>query len=145
MGENLMTNATAGPARMVVVDDAPPATSVLRTALLKHGYAVQTARDADLALTLIAEWHPTLVIIDLGTPRMDGLALCREIRSVSDASCIALSPQTDEQSKVDVLDPGADDCVTKPLGLDELLARVRAKLRRRESGCQVAPADAGDL
>lgn len=140
-----MTRATVGQARMVVVDNAPPATSVLRTALLKHGYLVQTARDSQLALRLIGEWHPTLVIIDLGTPSMDGLALCREIRSVSDVPCIALSPQSDEQSKVEVLDSGADDCVTKSLGLAELLARVRAKIRRRERHCELTPADAGDF
>ena len=93
----------------------------------------------------LAEWRPTLVIIDLGTPRMDGVALCREIRSVSDVPCIALASQGDEQSKVDVLDSGADDCVTKPIGVDELLARVRAKLRRKERGGQMTPLDAGDF
>jgi two-component system KDP operon response regulator KdpE len=139
-----MMNAIVDRARMVVVDDAPPASSVLRTALVNHGYTVQSARDSESALALIAHWRPSLVIIDL-TPRIDGLGLCRNIRSMSDVPCIALSLQIDEQSKVDVLDSGADDCVIKPLGLAELLARVRAKLRRRQSECELIPAEAGDF
>src|SRR5229473_8294569 len=116
--------------RVLVVDDEPQITRVLRTVLTSHGYQVQTAGEGQAALSNFNEWHPELVITELFMPRMDGLELCRRIRAVSAVPIIVLSVKGEERAKVEALDSGADDYVTKPFGMDELLARVRAALRR---------------
>jgi two-component system, OmpR family, KDP operon response regulator KdpE len=115
---------------ILVVDDEPQITRVLKTALSSRGYAVRAAADGDDAIQVIKEWSPDLVITDLRMPNMDGLALCRHIRAKSAIPIIVLSVKGEERIKVEALDAGADDYVTKPFNMNELLARVRAALRR---------------
>jgi two-component system KDP operon response regulator KdpE len=102
----------------------------LRTGLKTHGYEVRVAADGDSALETFGDWHPDLVVTDLAMPNMDGLDLCRRLRAISQLPIIVLSVRGEEKTKVEALDAGADDYVTKPFGMDELLARVRAQLRR---------------
>jgi two-component system KDP operon response regulator KdpE len=115
---------------ILIVDDEPQITRVLKTTLSGHGFSVRTAREGEEALHTYREWTPDLVITDLHMPGMDGLALCREIRKKSAVPIIVLSVKGEEQIKVEALDAGADDYVTKPFSVNELLARVRAALRR---------------
>ena len=121
---------SAESSRVLVVDDEPQITRVLRTVLSSHGYQVRTAAEGESALTSFKEWSPELVITDLYMPHMDGVELCRRIREVSAVPIIVLSVKGEERTKVEALDSGADDYVTKPFGMDELMARVRAALRR---------------
>jgi two-component system KDP operon response regulator KdpE len=91
------------------------------------------AADGESALQTFSDWHPDLIITDLSMPNMNGLELCRRLRAFSDVPIIVLSVKGDERAKVEALDAGADDYVTKPFGIDELLARIRASLRRAPS------------
>ena len=116
--------------RILVVDDEPQLTRVLRTGLKSRGYDVRAAADGLAGFETFSDWHPDLVITDLAMPNMDGLELCRRLRAVSQVPIIILSAKGEEKIKVEALDIGADDFVTKPFGIDELLARVRASLRR---------------
>jgi two-component system, OmpR family, KDP operon response regulator KdpE len=116
--------------RILVVDDEPQITRVLRTTLSSHGYTVRTAGDGDEALEIMREWMPDLVITDLAMPNMEGLELCRRVRAKSAIPIIVLSVRGEEKTKIEALDAGVDDYVTKPFGPKELLARVRALLRR---------------
>ncbi len=131
--------------RVLVVDDEPQITRVLRTVLSSHGYQVRTAAEGESALTNFREWSPELVITDLYMPHMDGVELCRRIREVSSVPIIVLSVKGEERAKVEALDSGADDYVTKPFGMDELMARVRVALRRRGASDDVVSFDAGDF
>ena len=115
---------------ILVVDDEPQIARVLRTGLKTHGYDVRVAADGISALETFSDWHPDLVVTDLGMPNMDGLELCRQLRKLSQVPIIVLSVRGEEKTKVEALDAGADDYVTKPFGMEELLARVRAQLRR---------------
>src|ERR1043165_4766897 len=117
-------------ARILVVDDEPQLTRVLRTGLKSRGYDVRAAADGLAGFEAFNDWHPDLVITDLAMPNVDGLELCRRLRAVSTVPIIVLSAKGEEKTKVEALDLGADDYVTKPFGIDELLARVRASLRR---------------
>jgi two-component system KDP operon response regulator KdpE len=120
----------------------------LKTVLSSQGYQVRTAAEGESALTNFKEWSPELVITDLYMPHMDGVELCRRIREVSTVPIIVLSVKGEERSKVEALDSGADDYVTKPFGIDELMARVRAALRRSGgagSAQELASFDAGDF
>ena len=116
--------------RILVVDDEPQITRVLRTSLDAHAYDVRVANDGDTALQIAHDWPPDLMITDLSMPLMDGLELCRRFRQKSNAPIIVLSVKGEERTKVQAFDVGADDYVTKPFGINELLARVRANLRR---------------
>lgn len=116
--------------RILVVDDEPQLTRVLRTSLMTHGYEVRVASDGESALTVFRDWMPALVVTDLAMPNVNGLELCRRLRALSQVPIIVLSVRGEEKTKVEALDAGADDYVTKPFGMDELLARVRATLRR---------------
>jgi len=116
--------------RILIVDDEPQITRVLKTTLSSRGYATRTASDGDDAVQVIKEWTPDLVITDLRMPNMDGLQLCRHLRARSQIPIIVLSVRGEERTKVEALDAGADDYVTKPFSTNELLARVRATLRR---------------
>ena len=116
--------------RVLVVDDEPQITRVLKTVLASHGYQVRTAAEGETALSNFKEWSPELVITDLYMPHMNGVELCRRIRELSSVPIIVLSVKGEESTKVEALDSGADDYVTKPFGIDELMARVRAALRR---------------
>jgi two-component system KDP operon response regulator KdpE len=116
--------------RILLVDDEPQITRVLRTSLNAHGYDLRVANDGETALEIAKDWAPDLMITDLSMPNMDGLELCRRFRAKSHAPIIVLSVKGEERTKVQALDAGADDYVTKPFGIGELLARVRATLRR---------------
>jgi two-component system, OmpR family, KDP operon response regulator KdpE len=116
--------------RVLVVDDEQEITLVLRSGLAKHGYDVRVAGEGEAALELFRAWPPDLVVTDLSMPNMNGLRLCKELREISAVPIIVLSVKGDEATKVEALDLGADDYVTKPFGMGELLARVRATLRR---------------
>src|ERR1700733_2448826 len=118
------------PRRILVVDDEPQITRVLRTSLSSQGYDIRVANDGETALEIMKDWTPDLVVTDLSMPNMDGLELCRRLRVSSQVPIIVLSVRGEERTKVQALDAGADDYVTKPFGIEELLARVRASLRR---------------
>jgi two-component system, OmpR family, KDP operon response regulator KdpE len=119
--------------RILVVDDEPQIARVLRRSLSARGYEVQVASDGEEALAAFDSWKPDMVITDLSMPNMGGLELCRRLRAVTSVPIIVLSVKGEERAKVEALDLGADDYVTKPFGIDELLARVRATLRRAPS------------
>jgi two-component system, OmpR family, KDP operon response regulator KdpE len=116
--------------RILVVDDEPQITRVLRTALTGSGYEVRTADDGLSGLRSAREWQPDLVLTDISMPNMNGIELCRQLRAESTLPVIVLSVKGEEKTKVEALDAGADDYVTKPIGMDELLARVRRNLAR---------------
>lgn len=116
--------------RILVVDDEPQIRRVLRTSLSAQGYEVHTARTGEEALDSLRELRFDLVLLDMNMPGMGGLEACREIRNQSEAAIIMLTVRNSEQDKVAALDAGADDYVTKPFGIPELLARIRAALRR---------------
>lgn len=132
-----MTTATTEHRRILVVDDETQITRVLRTSLSSQGYDIRVANDGETALEIMKDWTPDLVITDLSMPNMDGLELCRRLRPKAKFPIIVLSVRGEERTKVQALDAGADDYVTKPFSIEELLARVRANLRR-------APAVAGE-
>jgi two-component system KDP operon response regulator KdpE len=119
-----------GKRNILVVDDEPQITRVLKTTLSSQGYGIRTASDGEQALQEMKGWSPDLVITDLRMPKMDGLQLCRAIRAESRVPIIVLSVKGEEAIKVESLDAGADDYITKPFNVNELLARVRAALRR---------------
>ncbi|HSL55719.1 MAG TPA: response regulator transcription factor [Pyrinomonadaceae bacterium] len=119
--------------RILVVDDEPQLTRVLRTGLKSRGYDVRAAADGLAGFEAFNDWHPDLVITDLAMPNVDGLELTRRLRAISQVPIIVLSAKGEEKTKVEALDLGADDYVTKPFGIDELLARVRASLRRAKT------------
>ena len=116
--------------RVLVVDDEPQILRGLRTNLVARGYEVDTAPDGEAALDLAAQHRPDIVILDLGLPGIDGLEVIRGLRTWTTVPIIVLSAREQESEKVDALDAGADDYVTKPFGMGELLARVRASERR---------------
>jgi two-component system KDP operon response regulator KdpE len=122
---------TATPIKVLVVDDEPPIRKLLRTGLGTQGYQTLDAPNAKAALELMAD-KPDLVILDLGLPDMQGLDLLRQIRARrEDVPIVVLSSRGDETAKVEALDLGADDYVTKPFGMEELLARIRTALRHQ--------------
>jgi two-component system KDP operon response regulator KdpE len=116
--------------RILVVDDEQQILLVLRSGLTKHGYDVRVAAEGEAALELFRLWTPNLVVTDLSMSNMGGLEFCRRLRAVSNVPIIVLSVKGEEAVKIEALDAGADDYVTKPFGMGELLARVRATLRR---------------
>lgn len=116
--------------KILIVDDEPQITRVLRRSLSAHRYEVRTAADGESALETFRDFAPDLIITDLSMPEMNGIELCRQIRKKSEIPIIVLSVKGEEKTKVEALDAGADDYITKPFGIDELLARVRAALRR---------------
>jgi len=116
--------------RILVVDDEPQITRVLRTTLSSHGYEIRVANDVESALDVVNDWPPELIITDLSMPNLSGIDLTRKVRSKSEVPIIVLSVRGEERSKIEALDAGADDYVTKPFNMNELLARVRAHLRR---------------
>jgi two-component system KDP operon response regulator KdpE len=118
------------PGRILIIDDESQITRVLRAALSAQGYDVRTANDPEEGLQLYRDWAPDLVITDLVMPGMSGVEVTRAIRVRASTPILVLSVRDHERSKVEALDAGADDYVTKPFGIQELLARVRAHLRR---------------
>jgi len=117
------------PPHILVVDDEPQITRVLRTSLSAQGYDIRVANSGEMALEIMKDWSPSLIITDLSMPSIDGVQLCRRVRAVSQVPIVVLSVRDKEQQKVEALDAGADDYVTKPFSPRELLARVRAALR----------------
>lgn len=116
--------------KILVVDDEAQITRVLRSSLRAHGYEVRTSADGVSGLDTFYDWSPDLIITDLQMPELSGIEFCRAVRQTSQLPIIVLSVKGEEKTKVEALDAGADDYVTKPFGIDELLARVRSALRR---------------
>ncbi|MCI4355018.1 MAG: response regulator transcription factor [Thermoplasmata archaeon] len=118
--------------RILVVDDEAQIRKALNRALVARGYVVEVAVDGEEALDLAESFAPDLVVLDLNLPGIDGFEVCRRLRTWTSTPIIVLSVREDETDKVEALDLGADDYLTKPFGIDELLARIRASLRRVE-------------
>jgi two-component system KDP operon response regulator KdpE len=116
--------------RILVVDDETQISRVLKTTLNSQGYEVKTASNGEAGFDAISDWLPDLLITDLSMPGMSGIELCRAVRDRSNIPIIVLSVRGEEKTKIEALDAGADDYVTKPFSVNELLARVRANLRR---------------
>ena len=133
---------------VLIVDDEPAMLRVLRAALDARGYEVRTAMTGEQAINSVATQAPDLVMLDLGLPDIDGVEVCRRIRSWSQVPILVLSAEGSDDRKVRALDEGADDYVTKPFSMPELLARVRVALRHRSaSGEEEEPAvlEVGDV
>lgn len=133
------------PASILIVDDEPQIRRVLRTTVSAHGYSVSEARSGEEALEGIRHERPDLILLDVNLPGMSGLDTCREIRQSSDVPIIMLTVRNSERDKVQALDAGADDYVVKPFGSEELLARIRAALRRAAPSESLPPFASGDL
>jgi two-component system, OmpR family, KDP operon response regulator KdpE len=133
--------------RILVVDDETQISRVLKTTLQAQGYEVKTAADGETGYNAAMDWLPDLLITDLSMPGMNGIELCRAVRERSQIPIIVLSVRGEEKSKIEALDAGADDYVTKPFSVNELLARVRANLRRVAAGepAQAEPIEEGDF
>ena len=133
-------------AHILVVDDEPQITRVLRTSLVAQGYEIRVANDGEMALEIMKDWAPDLIITDLAMPNLSGVDLCRRVRTVSHVPIIVLSVRDQERQKIEALDAGADDYITKPFSMNELLARVRANLRRAPKPEEAAEMiEAGDF
>ncbi|MBI2687588.1 MAG: response regulator transcription factor [Acidobacteria bacterium] len=120
--------------RILVVDDEPQIRRVLRATLTAQGYEIFDAKSGEEALDAIREQRFDLILLDMNMPGLGGVGTCREIRATSEAAIIMLTVRDSEQDKVAALDAGADDYVTKPFGIPELSARIRAALRRLPAG-----------
>jgi two-component system KDP operon response regulator KdpE len=131
--------------RILVVDDEPQILRALGTNLKARGYDVDLAPTGELALSLAARHHPDLVVLDLGLPGIDGIEVIRGLRGWSAVPIIVLSVREAESVKVAALDAGADDYVTKPFGMDELLARLRSALRRNAPAEEQAVVETADF
>ncbi|QMU96980.1 response regulator transcription factor [Microbacterium esteraromaticum] len=116
--------------KLLIADDDPQLVRALRITLAAHGYDVIAASDGAEAITLAAQSHPDIILLDLGMPRLDGMEVIHALRGWTRAPIIVVSGRTGSADKVDALDAGADDFVTKPFQVDELLARLRALARR---------------
>jgi len=121
-------------ASILVVDDEPQIRRVLRSTLSTHGYVITEAKTGEDALESMRKERPDLILLDMNMPGMGGIEACRQIRRTSDAPIIMLTVRNAERDKVAALDAGADDYVVKPFGIEELLARIRAALRRYSPG-----------
>src|SRR5439155_23180231 len=116
--------------RILIVDDEPQIRRIMRTTLAGAGYEVDDAKTGEEALNKVREYRPELVLLDINMPGMGGLAACRAIRADQNVAIIMLTVHNTEAAKVEALDAGADDFITKPFSTPELLARIRAALRR---------------
>jgi two-component system KDP operon response regulator KdpE len=126
--------------RILVVDDEPQIRRIMRTTLTGAGYEVDDAKTGEEALEKLRDYHPDLVLLDMNMPGIGGLAACREIRAGTAAAIIVLTVRNTEADKVAALDAGADDFINKPFSTPELLARIRAALRRVPASSQSSPA-----
>jgi two-component system KDP operon response regulator KdpE len=131
--------------KILVVDDEPQIRRVMRATLSSHGYSIIEAPNGPAALDKLRRERPDLIILDMNMPGMDGLETCREIRAGSAVPIIILTVRGGEKDKVNSLDAGADDYVTKPFSMEELLARIRAALRRVGPSENIAPIVTKDL
>jgi two-component system KDP operon response regulator KdpE len=132
-------------ATILVVDDEPQIRRVMRATLASKGYEITEARSGEEALEKLRGQQPNLVILDVNMPGIGGLEACREIRERSDVPIIMLTVRNGERDKVQALDAGADDYVVKPFGIEELLARIRAALRRTNASDPLPPVNSPDL
>lgn len=132
-------------ANILVVDDEPQIRRVLRSTLSTQGYVITDAKTGEEALESLRKERPDLVLLDMNMPGMGGIETCREIRRASDAPIIMLTVRNAERDKVAALDAGADDYVVKPFGIEELLARIRAALRRYAPGDALPSFESKDL
>jgi len=132
-------------ARILVVDDEPQIRRIMRTTLTAQGYEVHDTRSGEEALEAVREHRFDLILLDVNMPGMGGLEACRQIRASSEVAIIMLTIRSAEEDKVAALDAGADDYVTKPFGTPELLARIRASLRRIPVSGDAAVIHAGEL
>jgi two-component system KDP operon response regulator KdpE len=132
-------------ARILVVDDEPQIRRIMRTTLTSAGYQVDDAKTGEEALQKVRDYRPDLVLLDINMPGMGGLAACRELRADPNVAIVMLTVHNTEAAKVEALDAGADDFVTKPFSTPELLARIRAVLRRLPAGQSPTRLDLGDL
>ncbi len=133
------------PANILVVDDEPQIRRVMRTTLSSQGYVITEAKTGEEAIEMIRKERPDLILLDVNMPGMGGLEACREIRRAFDAPIIMLTIRNAERDKVAALDAGADDYVVKPFGIEELLARIRAALRRFSPADAIPPFASKDL
>lgn len=131
--------------KILVIDDESQITRVLRRSLTAHRYEVRVAADGEAGLELFHDFHPDLVVTDLNMPEMNGIEVCREIRKISATPIIVLSVKGEEKTKVEALDAGADDYITKPFGMDELMARIRVALRRSPVEQESSKLEEGDF
>lgn len=131
--------------KILVADDDPQLVRALRITLAAHGYEVVSAADGAAAVTLAAQSHPDIVLLDLGMPRLNGVQVIEALRGWTSAPIIVVSGRTGSADKVQALDAGADDYVTKPFQIDELLARLRALTRRSASGADEPTISFGDV
>jgi two-component system KDP operon response regulator KdpE len=129
-----MTSAAQAVGRVLVIDDEPQIRRLLTVALTSHGYWVESAATGEVGLDRLVADRFDLLLLDLGLPEMDGIEVCRHVREWSTIPIIVISVRDTEGSKIAALDLGADDYITKPFGIGELLARMRACLRRIPSG-----------
>src|ERR671934_2362307 len=127
------------PPSVLMIDDDPHVLRSLRAALESHGYRVRSALNGPMALEACAAERPDVVLLDLALPGLDGVEVCRRLRSWSRVPILVLSARVHEAQKVQALDAGADDYVTKPFGTEELLARIRAALRREQARLDEEP------
>jgi len=132
-------------AHVLVVDDEPQIRRVLRSTLSFRGYAILEASSGEEAIELARKTKPDLILLDVNLPGISGIEVCRELRRFTAAPIIMLTVRSAERDKVVALDAGADDYVTKPFGVEELLARVRASLRRHSTEEAVPPFHAKDF
>ena len=116
--------------KILIADDDPQFLKALRITLRSQGYEIVTASDGVQCISAAVEHHPDLMVLDLGMPKMDGMGVIQGVRGWTDAPILVVSGRTDAREKVAALDAGADDYVTKPVSIDELLARIRALARR---------------
>ncbi|MDH4074707.1 MAG: response regulator [Acidimicrobiia bacterium] len=133
------------PQTVLIVDDEPQIRRALQLNLKARGYQVELAADGAEALRVAGRSHPDAVLLDLGLPDMDGLDVIAGLRGWSNVPIVVLSARGDEAGKVDALDAGADDYVTKPFGIEELLARLRAAIRRRAPAAEEAVVTTDDF
>jgi two-component system, OmpR family, KDP operon response regulator KdpE len=132
-------------ANILVVDDEPQIRRVLRSTLTSQGYVLTDAKTGEEAIEIARKAKPDLILLDVNMPGMSGIETCREIRRFSSAPIIMLTVRNAERDKVLALDAGADDYVVKPFGIEELLARVRASLRRYSTGEALPPFSVKDI
>ena len=131
--------------KVLIADDDPQLVRALRITLAAHGYEVVAAPDGAAAIALAAQQHPDIVILDLGMPRLDGVAVVHALRGWTTVPILVVSGRTGSADKVEVLDAGADDYVTKPFQIDELLARLRALSRRADTASAQPVVRFGDV
>lgn len=131
--------------KLLIADDDPQMVRALRITLAAHGYDVTVAADGAAAVALASQTHPDIVLLDLGMPQLDGIKVIQALRGWTTAPIIVVSGRADSVDKVEALDAGADDFVTKPFQIDELLARLRALSRRAAPAAEESTVQFGDV